>query len=55
MHRATKPSLRLPPLPGLQVHVPLPKKGDTLPAYLIQQNGTWVPLLPNGLVLHEAP
>ncbi len=52
---AWQPSLRLPPLPGLQGHVPLPKKGDTLTAYLIQKNGTWVPLLPNGLVLHEAP
>ena len=52
---AWQPSRRRPPLPGLQGHVPLAKKGDTLTAYLIQKNGTWVPLLPNGLVLHEAP
>ena len=48
---AWKPSIRFPALPGLQGHVPLPGKGDTVKMYLLrdEQSKMCKPLLPNGI------
>ena len=48
---AWKPSTRIPPVPGLQGHRSIPKKGDVAKMYLKwNKNKTlWEPLLPNGI------
>lgn len=49
-----RPSRRIPPLPGLQGHDPIPKKGDTVTLYLKGKNGNaFTPVLPNGIVIKE--
>lgn len=53
--RAWQPAVRIPPMPGLQGHVPLPKKGDQVRAYLQRRaDGVLEPLLPNGFVVEKA-
>ena len=48
---AWRPVTRIPPLPGLQGHESIPKKGDLVKMYLKwNKNGAhWEPLLPNGI------
>ena len=48
---AWRPVTRIPPLPGLQGHESIPKKGDLVKMYLKwNKNGAhWTPLLPNGI------
>ena len=46
-----QPSIRIPPVPGLQGHEPIPKKGDAVKMYLLKNKKTkaYEPLLPNGI------
>ena len=48
---AWQPSTRIPPLPGLQGHEPVPGKGDTVKMYLLKnkKSKSYKPLLPNGI------
>ena len=48
---AWQPSTRIPPLPGLQGHEPIPKKGDAVNMYLLKNKKVkaYQPLLPNGI------
>ena len=48
---AWKPSTRIPPVPGLQGHESIPKKGDVAKMYLKwnKNKALWEPLLPNGI------
>ena len=48
---AWQPSTRIPPVPGLQGHVPIPEKGDTVRMYLLKNKKAkaYEPLLPNGI------
>ena len=48
---AWQPSTRIPPLPGLQGHEPIPKKGDAVNMYLLKSKKVkaYQPLLPNGI------
>ena len=48
---AWQPSTRIPPVPGLQGHEPIPEKGDTVKMYLLKNNKAkaYEPLLPNGI------
>ena len=48
---AWQPSTRIPPVPGLQGHEPIPKKGDTVKMYLLKNKKAkaYEPLLPNGI------
>ena len=48
---AWQPSTRIPPLPGLQGHEPIPKKGDAVNMYLLKNKNVKAcqPLLPNGI------
>ena len=48
---AWKPSTRIPPVPGLQGHEPIPKKGDAVKMYLLKNKKAkaYEPLLPNGI------
>jgi hypothetical protein len=48
---AWKPSTRIPPVPGLQGHEPVPEKGDTVKMYLLKNKKAkdYEPLLPNGI------
>jgi len=48
---AWQPSTRIPPVPGLQGHEPIPKKGDTVKIYLLKNKKVKAcePLLPNGI------
>jgi hypothetical protein len=48
---AWQPSTRIPPLPGLQGHEPIPKKGDAVNMYLLKNKNVkaYKPLLPNGI------
>ena len=48
---AWQPSTRIPPLPGLQGHEPIPEKGDTVRMYLLKnkKSKAYEPLLPNGI------
>mgnify|MGYP001274663213 CR=1 FL=1 len=48
---AWQPSTRIPPVPGLQGHEPIPKKGDAVKMYLLinKKAKTYEPLLPNGI------
>lgn len=51
---AWQPALRVPPVPGLQGHESIPKKGDRVTAYLKGTDGkAFKPILPNGLRIHE--
>ncbi|MFP6617799.1 MAG: hypothetical protein VB877_00525 [Pirellulaceae bacterium] len=52
---AWRPTTRIPPLPGLQGHVPLSSKGDTVKMYLLKNKQTkrYEPLLPNGIEIQE--
>ena len=48
---AWQPALRIPPLPGLQGHETIPKKGDKVTVYLVGRRGkAYLPILPNGIV-----
>ncbi len=48
---AWQPALRIPPLPGLQGHETIPKKGDKVMVYLEGRRGkAYLPILPNGIV-----
>ena len=51
---AWQPSIRFPPLPGLQGHQPVPDKGDLVKAYLLynEKSKTYHPLMPNGITIH---
>tara|TARA_B100000530_G_C15848365_1_gene444214 strand:- start:432 stop:911 length:480 start_codon:yes stop_codon:yes gene_type:complete len=48
---AWRPVTRIPPLPGLQGHGSIPKKGDLVKMYLKwnKNKSLWEPLLPNGI------
>ena len=48
---AWQPSTRIPPVPGLQGHEPVPRKGDTVKMYLLKNKKVeaYEPLLPNGI------
>ena len=48
---AWQPSTRIPPVPGLQGHEPVPEKGDTVKMYLLKNKKAkaYEPLLPNGI------
>jgi hypothetical protein len=48
---AWQPSTRIPPVPGLQGHEPVPEKGDTVKMYLLKNKKAKAcePLLPNGI------
>ena len=52
---AWRPATRIPPLPGLQGHVPLASKGDTVKMYLLKNKQTkrHEPLLPNGIEVQK--
>lgn len=51
---AWKPEKRIPPLPGLQGHDAIPKKGDSATFYLKGGGGrTFEPLLPNGIEIKQ--
>lgn len=53
--RAWRPVRRVPALPGLQGHVPIPAKGDTITVYVESIDGTiHEPFLPNGIEIHKA-
>jgi hypothetical protein len=52
--QAWKPSTRIPPLPGLQGHEPMPQKGDTVTVYVEGKKGkAFEPFLPNGMQIKE--
>ena len=48
---AWKPSTRIPPVPGLQGHEPVPGKGNTVKMCLLKnkKEKAYEPLLPNGI------
>ena len=47
--RAWKPSVRIPPHPGLQGHDRIPKKGDKITAYLYaKKDNAYSAVMPNG-------
>ena len=47
--KAWKPSVRIPPYPGLQGHDRIPKKGDKITAYLHdKKDNTYSAVMPNG-------
>ena len=48
---AWQPSTRIPPVPGLQGHEPIPAKGDEVKMYLLKnkKSKAYEPLLPNGI------
>ena len=47
--RAWKPSVRIPPYPGLQGHDRIPKKGDKITAYLYaKKDNAYSAVMPNG-------
>ena len=49
---AWQPARRIPPLPGLQGHHPIPRKGDAVTVYLKGKDGeAFKPILPNGMVI----
>ena len=52
---AWRPATRIPLLPGLQGHVPLASKGDTVKMYLLKNKQTkrHEPLLPNGIEVQK--
>ncbi len=50
---AWQPSTRIPPVPGLQGHEPVPGKGDAVMMCLLKnrKEKAYQPLLPNGIVI----
>ena len=47
---AWQPSTRIPPLPGLQGHEPVPRQGDEVKMHLLKKKEkAYQPLLPNGI------
>ena len=52
---AWQSSTRLPPVPGLQGHEPVPEKGDTVKMYLLKNKKlkAYEPLLPNGIEIKK--
>ena len=51
---AWQPSTRIPPVPGLQGHEPIPEKGDTVKMYLLKKKAkAYEPLLPNGIEIKK--
>ncbi len=50
---AWQPSTRIPPVPGLQGHQPVPGKGDAVKMYLLKnkKEKAYQPLLPNGIAI----
>ena len=48
---AWQPSTRIPPVPGLQGHEPIPRQGDEVKMYLLKnkKEKAYKPLLPNGI------
>ena len=50
---AWQPSTRIPPVPGLQGHQPVPGKGDAVKMYLLKnkKEKACQPLLPNGIAI----
>jgi hypothetical protein len=52
---AWQPSTRIPPVPGLQGHEPVPEKGDTVEMYLLKnkKSKAYEPLLPNGIEISK--
>ena len=51
---AWQPALRIPPLPGLQGHESIPKKGGRVTVYLEGKKGkVYLPILPNGIVINK--
>lgn len=52
--KAWQPSRRIPALPGLQGHTPIPEAGDAVTLYLIAKEGRPIePILPNGIVIDK--
>ena len=53
--QAWKPSTRVPPLPGPQGHSSIPKKGDSVKVFLLGDEISYQPFMPNGIeILQEA-
>ena len=51
---AWKPVRRIPPIPGLQGHGSIPKKGDKVTVYVKGKKGiAYEPILPNGIVIEK--
>ena len=51
---AWQPSTRIPPIPGLQGHELIPKKGDIVTFHLRRKKeGGFKPLLPNGISVRK--
>lgn len=51
---AWQPSTRIPPIPGLQGHELIPKKGEVVKFYLRSKKGKFFePLLPNGIAVKK--
>ena len=48
---AWQPATRIPPVPGLQGHEPVPGKGDEVKMYLLKnkKEKAYQPILPNGI------
>lgn len=52
--RVWRPVRRIPAMPGLQGHTPIPAKGDRITAYIKSIDGAvHQPFLPNGVEIHE--
>ncbi len=51
---AWQPAVRIPRLPGLQGHGPIPGKGDSVTVYLKWNKAGkfWEPIHPNGIEIH---
>lgn len=53
--KAWKPSTRVPPLPGPQGHSSIPKQGDSVKVFLLGDEKSYQPFMPNGIeILKEA-
>ncbi len=52
---AWQPHTRVPPLPGLQGHTTIPKKGARATFYLKKDGQSYAPLLPNGIDVEKNP
>ncbi len=51
---AWQPSKRIPPMPGLQGHRPVPEKDDTVTVYIESKEGAkYKPILPNGITIKK--
>ena len=52
--RAWQPSVRIPPMPGLQGHDPMPDKGDSVKVYLHKKSeNNYTALHPNGFKINN--